>query len=261
MADEIDSKLSDADRERLQDAFDGFRRAAGSTTGAAVPTDELPEASTTLLDRLFRGRPTALTDSDRDGLTDAEEGELGTDPHARDSDRDGVSDAWEVYGDTDPLDPDTDDDGLTDGEEWVEPPVTGYSAETEADLADDGDDSSGSDTQIPIDEVGGGSLVESGEATDEDGDDGTADDDTGAGTGAGVNLAFGQGAIGGGPPAVDGVPISADPDAIGALTSAHQPHDIPALDGAQSVDDGSAATSPTDIELEPGPELPMVDLD
>lgn len=57
-------------------------------------------------------------DSDADGLLDAEEKILGTDPKKSDSDRDGLSDGAEVkiYG-TDPLNSDTDGDGLKDGEE------------------------------------------------------------------------------------------------------------------------------------------------
>lgn len=67
------------------------------------------------------------TDSDGDGLNDAEELGLGTDPHNPDTDGDGLLDGQEVneFG-TDPLNPDTDGDGLWDGEE-VEtgvPPVT-----------------------------------------------------------------------------------------------------------------------------------------
>jgi hypothetical protein len=58
------------------------------------------------------------TDSDGDGLTDAQEAALGTDPHDADTDNDGLTDGAEVntYG-TNPLDADTDNDGLTDGAE------------------------------------------------------------------------------------------------------------------------------------------------
>lgn len=54
-------------------------------------------------------------DLDNDGLTDAEEILLGTDPNKADTDGDGVSDFDEVrqYG-TDPLKSDTDDDGIDD---------------------------------------------------------------------------------------------------------------------------------------------------
>lgn len=61
------------------------------------------------------------TDSDGDGLTDAEEGELGTDPYDPDTDKDRLSDGEEVkkyY--TDPLNPDTDWDSLKDGDEVLD---------------------------------------------------------------------------------------------------------------------------------------------
>ena len=56
-------------------------------------------------------------DSDGDGLTDAEEADLGTDPNNPDSDWDALSDGEEVADGSDPLDDDTDDDGVTDGED------------------------------------------------------------------------------------------------------------------------------------------------
>jgi hypothetical protein len=57
-------------------------------------------------------------DSDDDGLTDARETELGTDPFSPDTDGDTISDGDEVefYG-TDPLQRDTDGDGLDDAQE------------------------------------------------------------------------------------------------------------------------------------------------
>ena len=68
---------------------------------------------------------TPPADDDMDGLTNAEEGELGTDPQDADSDDDGVIDGAEANysDDTDgdglinPLDPDSDNDGLFDGTE------------------------------------------------------------------------------------------------------------------------------------------------
>ena len=56
-------------------------------------------------------------DFDGDGLTNAEEAELGTDPEDPDSDDDGIFDGIEVGAMYDPLDPDSDDDGLNDGSE------------------------------------------------------------------------------------------------------------------------------------------------
>lgn len=57
-------------------------------------------------------------DTDQDGLTDAEETQLGTDINNVDSDNDGLFDREEVkVYKTDPLKPDTDGDGQSDGDE------------------------------------------------------------------------------------------------------------------------------------------------
>ena len=58
------------------------------------------------------------SDKDEDGLTKAEEQEIGTDPDLADSDADGLSDGDEylTYG-TDPLTADSDGDGFDDGAE------------------------------------------------------------------------------------------------------------------------------------------------
>ena len=57
-------------------------------------------------------------DGDNDGLTDAEEAVLGTDPQSADSDGDGLKDGEEYFDYlTDPLAADTDGDGLTDAED------------------------------------------------------------------------------------------------------------------------------------------------
>jgi hypothetical protein len=59
----------------------------------------------------------APPDTDRDGLTDTEEKELGTDPDKADTDGDGLSDRTEKSLGTNPLRADTDGDGYSDGEE------------------------------------------------------------------------------------------------------------------------------------------------
>ncbi|MBI5794627.1 hypothetical protein HZA87_06150 [Candidatus Uhrbacteria bacterium] len=60
----------------------------------------------------------STADRDKDGLTDAEEKELGTSSRAADTDGDGLFDFEEVRTwETDPLNPDTDGDGYLDGEE------------------------------------------------------------------------------------------------------------------------------------------------
>jgi probable HAF family extracellular repeat protein len=72
--------------------------------------------------RAFRMRPPAPVDSDDDGLSDAQELVLGTDPNDSDTDGDGLLDGTEVEmaagsGCPSPLDADSDDDYLSDGEE------------------------------------------------------------------------------------------------------------------------------------------------
>lgn len=57
-------------------------------------------------------------DSDKDGLDDVREKQLGTDPNNPDTDGDGLSDGDEVLiWKTNPLNPDTDGDGFKDGDE------------------------------------------------------------------------------------------------------------------------------------------------
>ncbi len=57
-------------------------------------------------------------DTDGDGLSDAEEARLGTNPRLKDTDGDGLTDGEEVnIYKTDPLNRDTDFDGLSDGDE------------------------------------------------------------------------------------------------------------------------------------------------
>jgi hypothetical protein len=74
-------------------------------------------------------------DSDGDGLTDAAEIALGTNPFDADTDHDGLTDGQEVNDyDTNPLSADTDGDGLTDYEEVM----TFHTNPTVADSDNDG---------------------------------------------------------------------------------------------------------------------------
>ncbi len=76
------------------------------------------ELTETPVDLEESGDDEETLDSDHDGLTDAEERELGTQINSLDSDQDGLFDKEEVkiYL-TDPLKSDTDEDGILDGEE------------------------------------------------------------------------------------------------------------------------------------------------
>jgi thiol-disulfide isomerase/thioredoxin len=62
----------------------------------------------------------SVKDSDGDGLSDAEEEELGSDPEKEDSDDDGLSDLEESEAGTDPTEPDSDGDGYSDFDELEE---------------------------------------------------------------------------------------------------------------------------------------------
>ncbi len=80
-------------------------------------------------------------DTDGDGLTDAEEAELGTDPNSADTDGDGLSDGEEVNDyDTDPTNADTDGDGLEDGPEVNSYDTDPTNADTDGDGLEDGEE-------------------------------------------------------------------------------------------------------------------------
>jgi hypothetical protein len=80
-------------------------------------------------------------DSDTDGLLDAEEEELGTDPDDPDSDADGLEDGPEVdtHG-TDPLDPDTDADNLDDASEVRQTGTDPTASDTDGDGVPDAEE-------------------------------------------------------------------------------------------------------------------------
>lgn len=87
---------------------------------AAVPaTGEQPQAPSSPSEQpQAPATPQADDDFDRDGLTNAEEEQLQTDPYSADTDADGLYDREEVSAwHTDPLNPDTDGDGYLDGAE------------------------------------------------------------------------------------------------------------------------------------------------
>ncbi len=80
-------------------------------------------------------------DDDNDGLTNAQERRLGTDPHNPDTDNDGLKDGEEVrrYR-TNPLKADTDGDGLLDGEEVHTYHTDPTKFDTDGDGLSDGDE-------------------------------------------------------------------------------------------------------------------------
>ncbi|MGB1698262.1 MAG: hypothetical protein ACPHK8_07670, partial [Thermoplasmatota archaeon] len=73
-------------------------------------------------DEIRLGSDPTLTDSDGDGLTDGDEvNTYGTDPADPDTDKDNLNDGDEVAIGADPLNPDTDGDGIGDGNETGSP--------------------------------------------------------------------------------------------------------------------------------------------
>jgi hypothetical protein len=85
------------------------------------PRQALTDAGQTGAAELVRGwyEGTAIADPDPDldGLDNATEIGLGTDPNNPDSDNDGLRDGDEITAATNPLNPDTDGDGINDGDE------------------------------------------------------------------------------------------------------------------------------------------------
>lgn len=83
-----------------------FLGCSGNVTGAGPLSDG--------------GKPGAFVDRDGDGLSDAEEEALGTDPTRADTDGDGLEDGQEAASGTDPTSVDSDGDGVPDGQEIIE---------------------------------------------------------------------------------------------------------------------------------------------
>lgn len=94
----------------------GFDTTADIWMVTSNPTDgSRPVAS---FENRSLGAATFPSDADNDGLSDADEGRLGTDPKKVDTDDDGMTDGDEVYTyKTDPLKADTDGDGVSDHDE------------------------------------------------------------------------------------------------------------------------------------------------
>ena len=81
---------------------------------ATTPTDVVPETTPEATAPAVE----STLDSDKDGLTDERETQLGTDPNNADTDGDGLFDKEEVdVYKTNPLNPDTDGDTFKDGDE------------------------------------------------------------------------------------------------------------------------------------------------
>ncbi|MHC5108639.1 MAG: matrixin family metalloprotease [Planctomycetota bacterium] len=73
-------------------------------------------------------------DLDQDGISDANEQSLGTDPLEPDTDGDGVADGHEFHGDTSPISDDSDGDGIPDGRDEHNDSSTGRPTSTGNDV-------------------------------------------------------------------------------------------------------------------------------
>ncbi|NJN55700.1 MAG: hypothetical protein HC804_13690, partial [Anaerolineae bacterium] len=93
--------------------------AAEVTRATAIALSAEQAQTATAVATINRG----LQDDDKDGLSNALEVEIGTNPNLADTDDDGLNDGEEINSNkvkllnTDPLNPDTDDDDLLDGQE------------------------------------------------------------------------------------------------------------------------------------------------
>jgi serine/threonine protein kinase len=132
-----------------------------ATINAATLTAQYFQTATPIAATEF-----AQADSDGDGLSNAQEAELGTDPNNPDTDGDGLSDYDEVnvWG-TNPLNRDTDGDGLSDGEEVNDIGTDPNNPDTDGDGLNDREDpvplerSTATPTMVPTalgGECGGG---------------------------------------------------------------------------------------------------------
>jgi len=142
--DETDPNNADTDGDTFNDLEEGG-------PGALGPTDTDGDDTIDALDP-----DSTPVDTDNDGLTDPEEGVLGTDPNNPDTDGDGLMDGEEVDTyDTDPLDHDSDDGGVDDGQEVADgtdpnDPTDDMFPDTDGDgLTDDVEDKIGTDPNNP----------------------------------------------------------------------------------------------------------------
>ena len=116
--------------------------APAGQTDLELPQNTVPANTTTNIpaqqnnDQILFGQ---AVDSDKDGLDDVREKEIGADPQKADSDSDGLNDGDEVIVyKTSPLISDTDGDGLSDGDEaliWLSNPLN---PDTDGDSYPDG---------------------------------------------------------------------------------------------------------------------------
>ncbi|MEK9157287.1 MAG: hypothetical protein AAB448_04140 [Patescibacteria group bacterium] len=107
--------VKDAVSQQVSDVIEGGTESTDDETDTTTNTTPVPDTET---DTETDVGPTAVVDSDGDGLSNEEERIVGTSVTKPDTDRDGLGDREEVKKyDTDPKKADTDGDGYDDGAE------------------------------------------------------------------------------------------------------------------------------------------------
>lgn len=98
---------------------DAYAKYQGDAAQLVQQLDHHPIETTSVYDQIDNGSAIgAQRDSDHDGLSDAFERAIGTNPHEADTDHDGLSDGYEVaISHSNPLAADSDHDGLSDSTE------------------------------------------------------------------------------------------------------------------------------------------------
>ena len=132
----------------------------GEWPGYPDSTTAFPQEMLVDYVRIFEPKDgTPPQDTDDDGLSDAVETALGTNPTSSDTDADGLGDGTEYTLGTDPLNSDSDDDGLSDGNEvsiGTDPKL----ADTDGDGVSDGDEvSAGTDPLNVEEEILGSNFI------------------------------------------------------------------------------------------------------
>jgi len=188
---------------------------------------------------------TIETDSDGDGLLDATEEEIGTDPTESDTDGDGLDDRREYEElPTDPTDPDTDDDGLDDGTE-LDGPTDPADPDTDDDGLDDGREVDG--LTDPTDPDTDGDGLDDGREVHDLGSDPTSVDTDEDGIGDDQEVSLGT--------------DPTDPDTDGDGLGDRREHEELPTDPAEADTDGDGLDDGTELDGPTDPTDPDTDGD
>jgi hypothetical protein len=140
---------------------DGADCRATSDAAAAETADSDGDGLTDAQEAQLGSNPQSA-DSDADGVPDDQEAEAGTNPNAADSDGDGLTDAEEIEQGLNPISTDSDGDGLADDEE-IEQQTDPLNPDTDQDGHEDGDDGDPRSYDAGVDDIAAGAIC--GDAT------------------------------------------------------------------------------------------------